>query len=944
MLRTEDYATHRVLRWLLEGGNEKEMKIKPRFGIVSMLAALVLAALPDRLQADVIRDGDWLQVGGSLRVDVSTAVPLDQKRAFTVDSGSSVKSVSVSGLPSGLKYDAARRTVSGRPTRSGVYYVTVTAKNTGGYAHSLVQEWNVDNSSNGDFDDIDLSSMEVWEDGEYGYRSVFAPGALSVGEWVNDNHDFHVKSMTGLPSGVKLYRNPFQCGSLEGMPTKAGAFRISITDYFGYKARQTVLVQDHGSARFQAVSRYDYRGAAKGSGIYQVGAKISLTVAPKRGYYFAGWYCDSNFHEPFNYGDKDYRNPTQKVVFDWDMAQEQRTAYARFISKGEDSYISIDADETWNVDTTQGSDSFWIDVDSQTVPKLTARGLPSGVKLSGTELVIADTSKLKPGTSVVTLTAKNVSGAMATKVLRIVVPNLQSYVFDGLEYEASYVYRVGESTVCRDCYICSYEGGWTVSASGLPPGLRFEASYGDCQLTGIATKAGVYTVTLTAKRGSWTEKATFTVEVLPFPADAVGSYGGDVGFDLLEEADVFGIGCHISAVAGTFSLTVGKNGKMSVKFPSGSKSVNLSGYSCAVTDEVIYLFLMDARHEYWCDLTIYPKSPLGAYQVEGSIGDYYSEWMVLGQRNVAKTDSQMRTMVTKLSKFGRIPGYAEGWGGAGFISCMNCVVWDYYNMAFTVGLNGMVKASGRIEGRSVSGASQLQVLKNEGGYTLYADFYDYKTSGGLLTYRVIFDHYAVSGRDALCDGSYYLKWGGMACKPVVYLYPETETSCSVKLDLQGKLTCTYPNHGRDGWRDFVASPDGTLTFADGQQFYCLYWEGALNAKWDFSQGYCVKGAETASFLADTLLRMGLTFREANEFIVYWLPLMQDNPYNVITFQGEAYEQAAKLKIEPKPDSVLRIFMAWRPSLRPVAIAAPTLVPFERKGFTVVEWGGMKVGR
>lgn len=778
-----------------------------------MLAALVLAALPDRLQADVIRDGDWLQVGGSLRVDVSTAVPLDQKRAFTVDSGSSVKSVSVSGLPSGLKYDAARRTVSGRPTKSGVFYVTVTAKNTGGYTHSLVQEWNVDNSSNGDFDDIDLSLMKAWEDGEYGRCSVFSPGALSVGEWVNDNHDFHVKSMTGLPSGVKLYRNPFQCGSLEGMPTKAGAFRISITDYFGYKARQTVLIQDHGSARFQAVSRYDYRGAAKGSGIYQVGAKISLTVAPKRGYYFAGWYCDSNFHEPFNYGDKDYRNPTQKVVFDWDMAQEQRTAYARFISKGEDSYISIDADETWNVDTTQGSDSFWIDVDSQT-----------------------------------------------------------------------------------------------------------------------------------AKRGSWTEKATFTVEVLPFPADAVGSYGGDVGFDLLEEADVFGIGCHISAVAGTFSLTVGKNGKMSVKFPSGSKSVNLSGYSCAVTDEVIYLFLMDARHEYWCDLTIYPKSPLGAYQVEGSIGDYYSEWMVLGQRNVAKTDSQMRTMVTKLSKFGRIPGYAEGWGGAGFISCMNCVVWDYYNMAFTVGLNGMVKASGRIEGRSVSGSSQLQVLKNEGGYTLYADFYDYKTSGGLLTYRVIFDHYAVSGRDALCDGSYYLKWGGMACKPVVYLYPETETSCSVKLDLQGKLTCTYPNHGRDGWRDFVASPDGTLTFADGQQFYCLYWEGALNAKWDFSQGYCVKGAETASFLADTLLRMGLTFREANEFIVYWLPLMQDNPYNVITFQGEAYEQAAKLKIEPKPDSVLRIFMAWRPSLRPVAIAAPTLVPFERKGFTVVEWGGMKVGR
>lgn len=930
------------------------LKIKPGAGMVSMLAALVLAVLPVRLQADVIRDGDWMQVVGNQRVSVSSTVSLYQKRAFTVDSGSSVKSVSVSGLPSGLKYDATTRTVSGRPTRSGVYYVTVTAKNTGGYAHSLVQEWNVDNSSNGDFDDIDLSWMEMLERGDY---SVFSPGALSVGEWVNDNHDFHVKSMTGLPSGVKLYRDYYQCGWLQGMPTKAGAFRISITDDFGFKARQTVLVQDHGSARFQAVSRYDYRGAAKGSGVYQVGAKISLTAAPKSGYYFAGWYCDSNFHEPFEYGDKDYRNPTQKVVFDWDMAQEQRTAYARFISKGEDSYISIDADETWYVDTTRDSDSFWFDVDSQTVPKVTAKGLPTGVKLSGTELVVADTSKLKPGTSLVTLTAKNVSGATATKVLRIVIPNLQSYVFDGLDYEGSYVYRVGESTECRDCLICYYWGGWTVSASGIPPGLKFNASSGGCELVGMATKAGVYTVTLTAKRGSWTEKATFTVEVLPFPADAVGTYGGDVGYSLAEEWDDYdGVGYEVSAVNGTFSLTVGKDGKMSVKFPAGGRTVTLSGYSCDVTDEMIFAFLMDARAEYWCDLMIYPQAPLGAYQVEGYLGDYYSEWEVRGQRNVAKTNPQMRTMVTKLSKFGRIPGFTFGWGSRGGITCPACGDFEFQspNIAFTVGLDGMVKASGRIEGRSVSGVAQLQVVRRwgDGDYLLYADFYDYKSTGGLLVYRAAFDWgwlQEIGGGwewsdSALTGGSYYLEWGAMACKPVVYLYPETEMSCSVKLDLQGKLTCTYPDYGRDGWRDFVASPDGTLTFADGRQFYCLYWEGALNAKWDFSQGYCVKGSETASFLADTLLRMGLTFREANEFIVYWLPLMQDNPYNVITFQGEAYEQAAQLKIDPKPDSVLRIFMAWRPSLSPVAIEAPTLVPFERKGFTVVEWGGAKVNR
>lgn len=181
-------------------------------------------------------------------------------------------------------------------------------------------------------------------------------------------------------------------------------------------------------------------------------------------------------------------------------------------------------------------------------------------------------------------------------------------------------------------------------------------------------------------------------------------------------------------------------------------------------------------------------------------------------------------------------------------------------------------------------------------------------------------------------------------KPVIYLYPEKETRCNVKVGLQGTLTCTYPAHGADGWRGFVAAPDGTLTFPDGRKFYCLYWEGTTPTRWDFSKGYCVRGGETGEFLADILAKMGLSFREANEFIIYWLPKMQKNPYNVIAFQGECYSDSAKLEIEPRPDSVLRVFMAWKASERPVDIPAPDIKSFERKGFTVVEWGGTEVGK
>ena len=177
-------------------------------------------------------------------------------------------------------------------------------------------------------------------------------------------------------------------------------------------------------------------------------------------------------------------------------------------------------------------------------------------------------------------------------------------------------------------------------------------------------------------------------------------------------------------------------------------------------------------------------------------------------------------------------------------------------------------------------------------------------------------------------------------KPVIYLYPETETRVTVKLDLPGELTCAYPAYDV-GWT-VTAAPDGTLTDEHGQTYNYLYWEGEVANEFDFSKGFCVAGSDTAAFLEDALDRLGLTRREANEFLVYWLPRMQDNPYNLIAFQQEAYTQSAKLTVSPQPDSVLRVFMAWKPLARPVDIPAQILPGFERRGFTLVEWGGAEV--
>lgn len=178
---------------------------------------------------------------------------------------------------------------------------------------------------------------------------------------------------------------------------------------------------------------------------------------------------------------------------------------------------------------------------------------------------------------------------------------------------------------------------------------------------------------------------------------------------------------------------------------------------------------------------------------------------------------------------------------------------------------------------------------------------------------------------------------GMLCyKPVIYLYPER--TAEVTVALEGiELSCSYPGYG-EGWR-VTAAPDGTLTDAEGKTYNYLYWEGSGRFEWDLSEGFCVAREDIAAFLEDALARLGLTRREANEMIVYWLPLMQEYPCVLISFQQEAYSEAAPLCITPAPDTLIRVFMVWQGLEEPVQVTPQTLTAPERKGFCAVEWGG-----
>ena len=209
----------------------------------------------------------------------------------------------------------------------------------------------------------------------------------------------------------------------------------------------------------------------------------------------------------------------------------------------------------------------------------------------------------------------------------------------------------------------------------------------------------------------------------------------------------------------------------------------------------------------------------------------------------------------------------------------------------------------------------------------------------MLDYKLanLTDAYYFGSYDPTIMDYYYGFLGGYA-KPVIYLYPTETTDVNVKVDIDGELTCTYPDY-RDGW-NVTAYPDGTLIDkADGKEYYCLYWEGEGSAEWDMSRGEVVRGEDTAKFLEEKLTEIGLSPRERNEFIIYWLPRMQQNEFNYITFHTEDYAAEVPLEVTPQPDSVLRVFMVYASVPEHFEGQPQHFDGFRRDGFTVVEWGG-----
>ena len=193
----------------------------------------------------------------------------------------------------------------------------------------------------------------------------------------------------------------------------------------------------------------------------------------------------------------------------------------------------------------------------------------------------------------------------------------------------------------------------------------------------------------------------------------------------------------------------------------------------------------------------------------------------------------------------------------------------------------------------------------------------------------------------------------LAYKPVLYVYPEREQSLTVTLDVEGSLDTVYPapdgqratERGTQASWTVMASPDGTLTDASGRTYPYLFWDGPVRQE-SPQQGFVVAREDAVPFLEEKLALLGLTDKEAADFITYWAPRIRANEYTFVSFDASSYTAHARYSFTDEagarvtPDTFIRVFMTIREADANTVVQPQTLAPPPtRSGFTVVEWGG-----
>ncbi len=216
-------------------------------------------------------------------------------------------------------------------------------------------------------------------------------------------------------------------------------------------------------------------------------------------------------------------------------------------------------------------------------------------------------------------------------------------------------------------------------------------------------------------------------------------------------------------------------------------------------------------------------------------------------------------------------------------------------------------------------------------------------------------------------GEFQYKVDGGCGKPVIYLYPPKPTDISISFVKPVRLTADIPSY--DGGWNVRADSFGNLTDLQPDKTDCnkinskklgleyakdaclsgvypyIYWAGDVKAKYPKAQeGFIVTRADLKKTLEEKLAYIGLSDKEIKDMVEYWYPYMYEKGfsyYRLTFFQNKEMNSFVPMNVYPRPDSVVRVFLDWEGLDEEIFIKPQLLQKIDRKGFTLVEWGGLK---
>lgn len=175
-------------------------------------------------------------------------------------------------------------------------------------------------------------------------------------------------------------------------------------------------------------------------------------------------------------------------------------------------------------------------------------------------------------------------------------------------------------------------------------------------------------------------------------------------------------------------------------------------------------------------------------------------------------------------------------------------------------------------------------------------------------------------------------------KPNIYLYPEETEELSVNISPNGKITKSIPEYN-GGWKVTV-DPSGKID----NTYDFLFYEASINYKFTLDKGWIVNKDSFNEEMNSILTSIGLNSKEKADFIEYWSKELnwKSSKYAIYCLDPKEINEAIKLNLSKKPDSILRAYFYFVPlkDNENLEIKKPEIKQFKRNGFTVVEWGGI----